>query len=460
MSSVGETAKAINDACHRSGGVYAQYSCKYVSWDDACRGTVGGGLSCWGANITDTYLKGRDGRSFFTVRSDNWNEKLGCISSDKIAVVVGNHVAGGDAELKPITLRSLLKNLGSYGAYCKVPEGTDLSNDELDQKVSIRFQTTFLPVPESDAKRDKVEFCTEAYNYNTRSDDDPRNLLVLGTTQGIAIQQDGRGAKKLMHHAVDPAGVAHKYWLEAERSDHAVGGPQKETQEEKEDAVARGKATAAVIGIPAMGTRFNALLTVQVPLKQRQLPRRAMLGCAMAESAMLCCATNAVDSFAMMAPPGAALFKKKAKKSAAMDLYSGGRGRGGRRARGCARAEPKLGVANAARVSRGTEAGVYQGLATKRLERDTSQHVTVTVVMYNTVAGGVPKVEDVRAAIDDMEALYKACHWTGRLADQGADFMKAELTVKDAMDIQHKVTHQPYTATSQPVANFDQFPTD
>ena len=42
------------------------------------------------------------------------------------------------------------------------------------------------------------------YNYQTRSDADPKNLLLLCTTQGSAIQQDGAGAKKLFHHAVDP----------------------------------------------------------------------------------------------------------------------------------------------------------------------------------------------------------------------------------------------------------------
>lgn len=34
--------------------------CQVVSWDDVSRGTVGGSLSCWGANITDTYLKSKN----------------------------------------------------------------------------------------------------------------------------------------------------------------------------------------------------------------------------------------------------------------------------------------------------------------------------------------------------------------------------------------------------------------
>merc|ERR1712146_521396 len=76
--------------------------------------------------------------------------------------------------------------------------------------------------------------------------------------------------------------------------------------------------------------------------------------------------------------------------------------------------------------------------------RDPSQHVTVTVVIYNTVAGGVPSADDVKAAVDDMEALYASCGWKGRLASDGAGFMKKELTVKDAMTIDSKLTTQPY----------------
>merc|ERR1719262_1533985 len=89
------------------------------------------------------------------------------------------------------------------------------------------------------------------------------------------------------------------------------------------------------------------------------------------------------------------------------------------------RPPPKVGKANAARVSRGSMVDRLQKtVEVKAPKRDPSQHVTVTVVIYNTVAGGVPSSEDVKAAVDDMEALYASCGWTGRLASEGADFMK------------------------------------
>mmetsp|Transcript_13914 Transcript_13914/g.16196 ORF Transcript_13914/g.16196 Transcript_13914/m.16196 type:complete len:209 (-) Transcript_13914:19-645(-) len=201
------------------------------------------------ANITDTYLKSKDGTSLFTVRSDNWNEKLGVVSADEIAVVAG----AGQGPVQPVTLRSVLQALGNLGEYAGLDPDISLFDASLDAKCSIRFQTTFIPVQDSGTAPGKLEFATEAYNYNTMDDSDPRNLVLLCTSQGVAVQQDGCGAKKLFHHAVDDMGKIHRYWLEAEESKHKVGGEQRETEEERAEALARGKATSSVIGVRAMG---------------------------------------------------------------------------------------------------------------------------------------------------------------------------------------------------------------
>merc|ERR1719263_1830034 len=110
----------------------------------------------------------------------------------------------------------------------------------------------------------------------------------------------------------------------------------------------------------------------------------------------------------------------------------------------CVPPAPPADRALAARVSRGSMEDRWSGLGVTSPSRDTSQHVTVTVTIYNTVAGGVPSVDDVRAAVEDMEGLYKGCGWSGRLADAGAGFMKSELTVNDLMAIQTKLVEQPY----------------
>merc|ERR1712110_541254 len=270
-TNITETISAINEACTTAGVKYKQYSCKKVSWDDVQRGTVGGGLSCWGSNITDTYLKAKVGQTLFTIRSDNWNEKLGCVTSDQIAMVQGNQVFNND--LKPITLKTFLKNVKTYGEYAGI-DIESLDDRISDKKVSVRFQTTFIPVNES--KKASLEFTTEAYNYNTKSDENPRNLIVLCTSQGIAVQQDGTGAKRIFHHKLQSGatGKIDRHWLEAEKSTHKVGGQQVETEDEKRDALNRGKATSSVIGVKGLGTRFNVLMTLQIPLQQKEYKRR------------------------------------------------------------------------------------------------------------------------------------------------------------------------------------------
>ena len=90
--SIDKISRAITRSLKRKGGLYASYSVQNVSWDDCQRGTENGGLSCWGGNITDTTLETNDNRQLFTIRSDNWNEKLGYVNANEIALVHGNQV--------------------------------------------------------------------------------------------------------------------------------------------------------------------------------------------------------------------------------------------------------------------------------------------------------------------------------------------------------------------------------
>jgi len=68
-------------------------------------------------------------------------------------------------------------------------------------------------------------------------------------------------------------------------------------------------------------------------------------------------------------------------------------------------------------VSRGSEHDIWPGLTVTNPKRNSSEHITVTVVLYNAIVGGVPSVDDVKAAIDDMEQLYAACSTSGQRAE-------------------------------------------
>jgi len=224
---------------------------------------------------------------------------------------------------------------------------------------------------------------------------------------------------------------------------------------ERAHALARGKATASVIGTKAMGTRFNVLMTIQVPLQQKRKPDMRGAGGFgfgggagfLSLAAMECDGMSDDECNGMM---GGMMMESASLCAAPPSM-----------AKGCRRAGSpegmQRGTANAARVSRGSEFDVWPGLSVKDPERNSSEHVTVTVVIYNTVADGVPSEADVIAAIDDLEDLYAKCGAQGHLADNNFDFMKKELTVKDAIDINTKVTAQPYKPPAAVVDNFDVF---
>jgi len=477
---VQQDMKAINEALRAAGGAAAGYSCKTVSWDDASRGTTAsGGISCWGRNITDVRLAARDGTPLYVVRPDNWNEKLGVLPSSEIACVAadlaGATESAGSQGLRPVRLCDLLKNAGKVGAYAGLDADKDLYSAEADSKVSVRFQTTFLPVG-SEAKS-SLEFATEAYNYQTTDNNDPKNLLLLCTSQGVAMQTDGRGSQKLLLHKVQPGGAAiHRCWLEAEKSRHKVGGAQVESAAEKADALARNKATAAVIGTRAMGTRFNVLMTVQVPLKQKPPPQRRPRGFVSAcgfggddgdgEDRCYPGSMKQSKGGSMKQSKGVVAQESKGVVAQQFKGVGGGGGAfGGAFCGGGARyaAASSNGTAQAARVSRGSVFDTnWGGLGNKNPLRAEGEHLTATIVFYNTISGGTPTPEDVLAAVQDMEELYAACTAqaggaTGQLADdnEALDFFKKPLEPEDVKVIAEKLAHDPPLPA---VHNFDTFP--
>merc|ERR1712232_326401 len=253
-----------------------------------------------------------------------------------------------------------------------------------------------------------LEFATEAFNYNTMSDEDPRNLILLCTTQGIALQADGRGSKRLYHHDIKKDGTISRHWLEAEESKHKVGGEQKESDEERMDALSRNKATSSEIGVRGIGSLFNVLMTIQVPLRQKPSDREDYYG------GTLCIKDEC--SF------GAPVFKSKRHRLPSISFKT-----------------KRKGKSSAARVSKGSFVDEWDGLTIQEPKRHPNEHCTATIVMYYTCNGGVPTDEDIIAAIDDIEELYRGIEGNGQLSDNQFDFMKSELTVKDVIDISKKI---------------------
>jgi hypothetical protein len=404
-----------------------------VSWEDCTRGWDSNGkLSCYGNNISDVRILDKTKRSIYTLRSENWNERLAVVSASDVAVVVGNDASTSEKNLKSVTLKTYLKSAGIYGSYVGLPRDTNLLNPEKDDKISVRFQTVFLPT--TDEKHDgknAPEFTSSVYSYSTTDKNDPQNLLLYCTSQGTSLHQDAPGQEKLFLHMTNPDDTVSTYWLKAVTSDYKVGAAQKETEASAKLAAEQNQAVAQHIGLSHMGTRFNVVMLVQIPLKKVEETRGgysysggygSSFGYGVDFGSFGSFGSN--EGFdGISAQPCAYKSMKFGSSSIGESLQtsSGNIGIGSMAgSRGVylskGRSPPRAGTASAARVSLGTmEEKKWSGLSSKNFKRNPDQHITVTVTMYYTVKGGVPSEADVEAAISDLEKCYSQCGMVARL---------------------------------------------
>ena len=177
-----------------------------------------------------------------------------------------------------------------------------------------------------------------------------------------------------------------------------------------------------MIGTRGIGTRFNVLMTIQIPLQQKPKEYdRDLFG---GDHGIM-----GEDDWCFEEVP------RTRRSRGAIQSSRAGRVSSFRR----------IAASSAARVSKGStlDDNLWTGLSVKDPVRHPSEHITATIVMYYTCSGGVPSTADIKAAIDDLEQLYKVVEVNGKLADAKFDFMKSALTVKDVDDIKSKIDTQP-----------------
>ena len=387
------------------------------------------------------------------VRPQNFNERIGRVKAADVAVLVG-----GGTSLQPVTLEQYLRDFHSHAAYAgAVPPGTSLLSESRDRSVGIRFQAVFLPVASQpwifgQAKPAVKEFYPDTYNYQTKSWEDPRNIVLLCTSQGTFVQQDGPGSVPQFLHTCAGQGWRKKY-MEAMVTRHGVSMGQTETAEERAEALRQGKAASTVIGTRAMGTGFNRLMTIQIPMKQQTPAFRVPAPWAPPANP---------SNYPFPAPAGGSLFGSvgplpgglqcSAPFASAQCLpgtgsvacQAFGSSAGPALAGSCGggffgSSPPTLSAnAHAARVSTGSDAGPLDRLRMERFERDAECSVTITVQFYFVVEQGRNIDEaDIKRAVDVCEEAYKGCSWDGNLMDLGfqSAFAKKDMTATDALKI-------------------------
>jgi hypothetical protein len=245
------------------------YQVTQISWNDSKRYQG----SSVGPNITDARLRGKYGENFFVLRPENFDEKIGKVKMSDIALIVGNENV--ESELSPVTLKTYLSNFAKYASYAtddQVLKGYSSLIENPSEEVGIRFQAVFLKTKD---RSESIEFYPETMNYQTKSVANPKNLILLCTSQGTFPQQDRPGFQPhYLHQDDDGNNKWFNHIFEARQTTHSMSSSQTETKEEKEKAQTEGKAVATVLGTQSMGVGFNRLMTIQIPLLQKVQPHQ------------------------------------------------------------------------------------------------------------------------------------------------------------------------------------------
>lgn len=321
-----------------------------TSWNDAAR-TKG---SCWGPNITDATLNVLDdynrGTPVMVIRSQNFNEKIGTISTKDVAVMKTME----DQTIKPVTLKEYLVD-------------DELNKDDVDTEMSIRFQAVFVP-PNSHC-------VVKHFNYQA-TDDEAANRILLSTTQGTTATADAQGAVELFLE--NNGGL---YTMLIEETKFGVGGSQQETDEERAALQAKGKASSEVLGPRAAGTRCNMLGVIQLPLVQTKPPARS------ADCLYAAC-FGAPEAFIVKAN---CQYEDEDMSDGFSDMP-----------------KSRVGKSSAGRLSYGRLVKSAPTLK-KNVKRHATYKPTATYMIYYTVKDGVPSKEDVQKAVQDLDMLYGSC---------------------------------------------------
>lgn len=247
------------------GGNHLRYSCRSISWDER-QGRVEGSSD----NFVDARLCSKDGRQLFTVRGDRWDERWGSVSSRDISLIsVDEQSDCGD--LCSSSLHKILKRPHDPSS-SSVPfkRRGSISNEYLDRQIFVRFQTTFIPLHDNEDISD-LEIAPQAYNFESLGVDDPKNILLFCTNQGlITSQQDEEGEQNIYHNTDDRCGTVQRFWMSGKSSTDMIQGPRLAgenvgpTKKNEKKSIFPNQHT---MGIQDIIQRNNLLMIVQVPLE-------------------------------------------------------------------------------------------------------------------------------------------------------------------------------------------------
>ena len=246
------------NASLRAIDAHNRYAAGEVAWNDGKRGVsvVNGNpvVSALGSNITDVCIVDEVGSKCQFIRPPNMDETLGVMYARDLLTV--------DKNGNNLSVQDILDNIEEKCTYM----GYNSINAKVEpnQRVVVRFQTSWVPIRKG-TKATKI--VPQHYSYQTSSRTNPRNLIVLGTPNGIFAHKDNPGGNKLYAHSVDASdGKVHNHWFEAESNRNCMVGHATTVPEEEELPTKRARSQE--MGIRGMGSRPNCFVTLAIPNTQ------------------------------------------------------------------------------------------------------------------------------------------------------------------------------------------------
>jgi hypothetical protein len=332
-----------------------------VLWEDTGRWQG----SSLGPNISDVTIEvvsgDGDGRKLAlmpVLRFPNFTDRTADVRLDRIWLRAGNARKGGEEQV--ISLRDFLADPGRW--LSSPDEGRIRTGSLLaprDTHALVSAQAAFLPVP----RQGKATFHPVIFNYQSTARN-PAVLTILVTRQGAPAT--------IVDNARDTVSGGASW---GQRLFFNAGGERAPlTAERISDVVQRG-ATMNGESAASLGADANLLMLVQVPLRQRERPRRAYA------------------AEAMSAPPAAAGAAKMASKP-----------------------ESDLEVAV---VGHGALEGPFTELAGLEIERDPRFPVRVTVQFYQATATGRIGEAEMAHLARLVSQVYEKGDFVGSLVAPG-----------------------------------------
>jgi hypothetical protein len=295
------------------------------------------------------------------IRNPNFADITADVPLDRFYVRVGNE-RGKD--LQRVTLRELLGNLRRY---LHTPNSWKGRQDSLladrDTHVLVSAQACFLPIPQGD----KAEFNPVLFNYQSRAGD-PAVLTILATREGTSVtvidnKRDGFAAGRTWGQRLFFNKNGQRASLTGQRAGDVPTSPSPD-----------GKPNAPLSSEAAEAAGMNMVMLIQVPLKQKPLPRVIL-------PQMEFSTTNKLQGTAIMA-------------------------------------FPKSDV-EAAVIGHGKVEGEFTEIDGLKIERDPRFPIRVTVQFYKATSNGLVSEADLSQIRRQIDRVYADASFVGSLVTGG-----------------------------------------